>query len=87
MKSKQTKDYMETLEKETELSKGYDVITQMRVVKELLGIRGWISGEINKLEYKGVSELEYCEQSSRLKALQEFEEVISAGIKHNSIKE
>lgn len=87
MKSKQTKDYMETLEKETELSKGYDVITQMRIVNELLGIRQWVDKEISKLEYKDLNEYQFCQMSSRLDTLREVEEIINAGIKYNSIKE
>jgi len=87
MKSKQTENYMETLDKETTLEKGFDTIASIKIVNELLGIRKWISGEINKLEYKELTELQYCESNARLTCLQEMEEIINLGIKHNSIKE
>tara|TARA_R110000868_G_scaffold177798_3_gene416922 strand:+ start:3464 stop:3709 length:246 start_codon:yes stop_codon:yes gene_type:complete len=81
MKSKQTEDYMETLDRE------YGVIANMRILSELLDIRNWIIKEVSKLEYKSLDEFEYCSVSSRLDTLKEMEEIINNRIKHNSIKE
>lgn len=77
---------METTFRE-EINKGYETLANMRAINALLDVRNYITKEIGKLEYKNISELEYCEMSSKLNTLKDTEEQVNLLIKQYSVKE
>lgn len=67
---------------EQEKSKAIDILLNTRELSTLLDIKNYVTRRKDELDYKGVSEYDYCKQEGRFDTLTEIENLINEKIKN-----
>lgn len=67
---------------EQEKSKAIDILLNTRELSTLADIKNYVTRQKDELDYKNVSEYQYCSLSSRFDTLTEIENLINEKIKN-----
>lgn len=67
---------------EQQRDKMVDNLLKLREMSTLVDIRAYVTSKKDELDYKGISEYDYCKLEGRFETLKEIEDLINEKIKN-----